>query len=197
MRLTIWLLYLVEFADWDSQAKIGYGGGNGTAHENMGASDEMPYHTGTMQTSRTTYGVGCQYRYIEGLWETVFDWLDGGYNDKNGMNIILNPSKFSDTEGGVSAGVPYEASFIFGYPTAFAVSDSGGFQLFYPTNELTTNGTETTSDYWYFSKNSPTWICGDHYGWKDSYTGMFSFSSMKADDINDQIGCRVMKLPKA
>ena len=28
MRFTIWLLYIVEFADWNSQAKIGYGCGN-------------------------------------------------------------------------------------------------------------------------------------------------------------------------
>jgi hypothetical protein len=57
MRFTIWLLYIVEFADWDSQTKIGYGCGNNSATENMGASDSMPYHTGTMQTSRTTYGL--------------------------------------------------------------------------------------------------------------------------------------------
>jgi hypothetical protein len=65
--ITIWHLYLVEFAHWNSQAKIGYGCGNNSATENMGASDSMPYHTGTMQSSRTTYGVGTQYRWIEDL----------------------------------------------------------------------------------------------------------------------------------
>lgn len=55
---TIKMLYLVEFADWDSQRKIGYGGGDNS----VGASDSMPYHTGTMQTSISTYGSGVQYR---------------------------------------------------------------------------------------------------------------------------------------
>ena len=74
-RVTIWMLYLVEFADWNSQEKIGYGCGNNSSAENVGASDTMQYHTGTMQANRTDWGVGVQYRYIEGLWDNVFDWM--------------------------------------------------------------------------------------------------------------------------
>ncbi len=47
MRFTLWLLYIVEFADWNSQAKIGYGCGNNSSPQSMGYTDSMPYHTGT------------------------------------------------------------------------------------------------------------------------------------------------------
>lgn len=44
LRFTLFLLYLVEFADWNSQAKIGYGcGPDSTAVQNMGYTDTMPY----------------------------------------------------------------------------------------------------------------------------------------------------------
>lgn len=75
-RMTIRLLYLVEFADWNSQAKIGYGcSANGSIME-MGYTDSMPYHTGTTASSRTTYG-GTQYRNIEGLWDNLYEWEYG------------------------------------------------------------------------------------------------------------------------
>ena len=56
---------------------IGYNCGNNNSKENTGSTDTMPYHTGTMQTSKTTYGVGVQYRYIEDPWGNVLDWCDG------------------------------------------------------------------------------------------------------------------------
>lgn len=43
----VWLLYLVEFSDWDSQSKIGRGyvDGNSSAISS-GGTDSMIYHTG-------------------------------------------------------------------------------------------------------------------------------------------------------
>lgn len=70
-RVTIWMLYLVEFADWNSQATIGYGCSDVSRAQNVGASDTMQYHTGTMKPNRTDYGIGVQYRGIEGLWDNV------------------------------------------------------------------------------------------------------------------------------
>ena len=100
--MTIWMLYLVEFADWNSQKTIGKGCGNNSATENMGYTDSMPYHTGTTLASRDSYGLGTQYRYIEGLWDNVYDWGDGCYYNSNGLNIINTPSSFSDNSGGIA-----------------------------------------------------------------------------------------------
>jgi hypothetical protein len=37
----------------------------------------MPYHTGTMQTSRDIAGLGVQYRWIEDLWGGYTEYCDG------------------------------------------------------------------------------------------------------------------------
>ena len=191
-RFTIWLLYLVEFADWNSQAKIGYGCGNNNAPENMGYTDSMPYHTGTTKSSRTTYGVGTQYRHIEGLWDNVFDYIDGCYNSSAGLKIILNPSAFSDSYGGVSVGTPSS-----GFPSAFSVKNvSGTFPLFIPT---TANGSNSTysCDNWSFNTSYSVVCAGSNYV-QSQYSqngGLFDFSCSSASTYGGVDGSRLMKLP--
>lgn len=190
MRQTIQMLYLVEFADWDSQTKIGYGGGsgNGIAAQSVGASDSMPYHTGTMQSSRTTYGVGVQYRYIEGLWDNVHDWMDGCYYSSAGLSIILNPNNFSDTANGTAIGTPSN-----GCPTVMSIAEAGGVQWMYPT---TAGGSNTTyiPDYWNFNTFNPCLDCGGYYSQYLNF-GLFFVGCSSASYLYDRIGCRLQKLP--
>lgn len=183
-RFTIWLLYIVEFADWNSQNCIGYGCGNNSATENMGYTDNMPYHTGTMLSSKTTYGVGTQYRNIEGLWDNVFDWLDGAYYNSNGLNIILNPANFSDSSGGTLVGLPTN-----GYPSKFAISNG----VFYPTES---NGSDSTfsCDYWSFSASGPCLYGGGYYNQGLGH-GLFCVNRYSTSGSNAGLGCRLLKFP--
>lgn len=191
MRFTLWLLYIVEFADWNSQAKIGYGcapDGSTSAVRAMGYTDSMPYHTGTDQASRTTYG-GTQYRNIEGLWDNCYDWLDGCYYNSNGLNIILNPDDFSDTAGGVLVGLPTS-----GYPSAFTVENvAGTYPLFIPTES---NGSDSTCscDYWYFNASSPCLYAGGSYS-QSQDRGLFYVSGDSAASKYASRGCRLQELP--
>ena len=189
LRMTIWMLYLVEFADWNTQKTIGKGCGNNRATQNMGYTDSMPYHTGTTQTSRDTYGLGTQYRYIEGLWDNVYDWGDGCYYNSNGLNIIMNPSNFSDSSGGTAVGVPSS-----GWPSAFTVATVAGLEwVIYPT---ATGGSESTysSDYWDFSASSPCLYFGGSY-YQSGYHGLFCVHCNSASNSSARIGCRLQKLP--
>ena len=189
MRFTIWLLYIVEFADWNSQAKIGYGCGNNSGTENMGYTDAMTYHTGTKLSSRTTYGLGTQYRWIEGLWDNVLDWMDGCYYNSNGMNVILNPNSFSDSANGVSIGTPSS-----GWPSAFSVkSVSGAFPTFIPT---AASGSESTysCDSWSFYASGPCLCVGGSYG-QGTGLGLFCVSYSGVSDSSAGIGCRLQELP--
>lgn len=187
MRFTLWLLYIVEFANWNSQAKIGKGCGNNSATENMGYTDSMPYHTGTMLSSRDTYGVGTQYRNIEGLWDNVLDWCDGCYYDSNGLNIIMDPYDYGES-GGMLVGKPSS-----GYPSKFAVSDNGGFPMFYPT---AASGSETTysCDSWHYSASSPCLYVGGLYG-QGGGLGMFFVGCNTASGSGPSVGCRLQELP--
>ena len=184
-RFTIWLLYIVEFADWNSQAKIGYGCGNNSATENMGYTDGMTGHTGTTQSSRTTYGLGTQYRNIEGLWDNVFDWLDGCYYDSSGMHVILNPSSFSDSTGGTVIGTPSN-----GYPKKFGVSTAAGFPMFYPTEA---GGSDSTysCDNWGFNASNPCLYAGGNYN-QNLNQGLFYVNNTSATNSNANHGCRIL-----
>lgn len=188
MRFTLWLLYIVEFADWNSQAKIGYGCGNNSSPQSMGYTDSMPYHTGTTQSSRTAYGCGTQYRNIEGLWDNVLDWCDGCYNNGNGLNIILNPSEFSDSSNGTAVGVPSN-----GWPSAFRVKTNGGFPVFIPTS-ASGNDATYSCDYWYFSSSNPCLCVGGNYSRSSSY-GLFFVNYYSASYYDGGIGCRLQELP--
>lgn len=189
MRMTIWMLYLVEFADWNSQKTIGKGCGNNSATENMGYTDSMPYHTGTTLASRDSYGLGTQYRYIEGPWDNVYDWGDGCYYDSNGLNIINTPSSFSDNGGGTAVGVPSS-----GWPSAFTVATVAGLEwVIYPT---ASGGSETTysADYWDFSASYPCLFFGGSYG-QSGNLGLFYVCYASASFSVAFIGCRLQKLP--
>lgn len=189
MRMTIWMLYLVEFADWNSQKTIGKGCGNNSATENMGYTDSMPYHTGTTLASRDSYGLGTQYRYIEGPWDNVYDWGDGCYYNSNGLNIINTPSSFSDNSGGTAVGVPSS-----GWPSAFTVATVAGLEwVIYPT---ASGGSETTysADYWFFNASNPCLFFGGGYG-QVGVRGLFCVFCAGASVSFAYVGCRLQKLP--
>jgi hypothetical protein len=192
---SIWLLYLVEFADWNSQAKIGYGCGDGSATGNMGYTDSMPYHTGTTKTSKTTYGLGTQYRYIEGLWDNVYDLIDGCYYNSSGLYIIKNPANASDSSGGTLIGKPGTGnSSPTRWPKGFSVVNvNGTFPAFIPS---ASGGSDSTysCDSWYYNSSGPCLAAGGVYSQYASF-GMFCIYGVSASSLGMTIGSRSMKLP--
>ncbi len=188
MRFTIWLLYLVEFADWNSRERIGCGCGNNSSIEVMGYTDSMPYHTGTTQGSRTTYGLGTQYRNIEGLWDNVYDWCDGCYNDSNGINIIINPENFSDDSSGTSIGTPTS-----GFPSKFTVAVVNRVILFIPNESYGSDSTYSCGA-WYFSQSGPIVLVGGYYKNYNNINMFFVSYSFKSEAV-DFVGCRIQELP--
>ena len=189
MRVTIQMLYLVEFADWNSQAKIGYGCSLSSAVMSMGYTDSMPYHTGTMEASRATYG-RTQYRYIEGLWDNVFDWMDGCYYNSSGMNIIKNPNNFSDTANGTLIGLPPGNGYISGWNVP---SVSGFDWAIYPS-AVSGGDSSYVPDSWGYSASSPCLYCGGNYGQALSH-GLWYVNCISASDASSGIGCRLQILP--
>lgn len=188
LRFTLWLLYIVEFANWDSQGCIGFGCGNGGDAHKTGGTDTMPYHTGVPATY-LSYSGSAQYRYIEGLWDSCYDWCDGCYNSSDGFNIILNPNNFNDSKNGVSVGIP-----MSGYPSAFIVNAVPGLPaLFIPTEK---NGSKSsyTCDSWGFGSSSPCVYVGGCYSQLEVY-GLFYISYGTSSYSEDSIGCRLQELP--
>lgn len=193
--ITIWHLYLVEFAHWDSQLKIGYGCGNGSSTQNTGSTDTMSYHTGTVSNSRATYAVGVQYRWIEDLWANVYDWVDGVYFSGANIYAFKNPADYSDS-GGVLVGTrPTTTGLI----KAWKDSTVSGYEWFvYPSSIISTDIDDATycCDRAGYSSTSTRFgvgaICTNQY----RAHGLFRVNGTgKETTKGSTIGTRLMYLP--
>lgn len=196
MRWTVNMLYLVEFAHWNSQLKIGYGCGNGSSTGNMGYTDSMSYHTGTTQASRTTYGLGTQYRYIEGWWDNVYDWVDGIYFSGTNIYGIKNPASFSDSSGGTAIGTRSNAS---GYIKAWTEPSASGFEYALYPNSTDSNldGTTYVCDRCGYGSSGVVLYAGGVYSQGQYYGAFYLNGNVAATNKGASIGSRLMVLPSS
>lgn len=193
MYWTITMLYLVEYAHWNSQLKIGYGCGNGRGMENNGLCDSMVYHTGTNTVNRTTYG-HVRYRWIEGLWSNVWNCVDGIYFSGANIYCIKNPANFSDTSGGTLVGTRVTTGN--GFASAWTNPTINGFEYALYPSEI--NGTDTTyvCDTCNYS-DSDTILAIGGYFLTGLSRGLFTMFGNLGDSsyISSALGSRLMKLP--
>lgn len=162
-------LYIVEFANWNCQSKIGRGyvDSSGSAISS-GRTDSMTYHTG--RASGTDGKTAVQYRGIENLWGNVYQWVDGFNANGTTAYYCTNPEKYADdtTDGYTNIGV-LPAS---GYIKDLTVTDTG---LLIPK---TTGGSDTTyiPDYVYSSSGWRVLFAGGDWS-NGSYAGLLYFSA--------------------
>lgn len=191
MYWTIMMLYLVEYANWNSQATIGYGCSPGSQKFNMGATDAMIYHTGTSAASRTTYG-SVQYRHIEGLWDNVYDWCDGIRFSGSTVYCIANPASFSDTSGGTNVGTRATSS---GWISGWTNPTADGFEYALYPNAVSGSETTYVCDYCYYNASGVVLFVGGYYGQGQSLGAFYLNGDSTASFAYASIGCRLQKLP--
>lgn len=191
MYWTIMMLYLVEYADWNSQAKIGYGCSPRGVKFLAGLTDSMLYHTGTTAANRTTYGC-CQYRHIEGLWDNVYDWCDGIRFSGSTVYCIANPASFSDTSGGTNVGTRATSN---GYISGWTNPTADGFEYALYPNAVSGSKTTYVCDYCFYSASGVVLRVGGDYGQDQSHGAFYLNGSNAASYASADIGCRLMKLP--
>ena len=201
--ITIWMLYLVEFANWNTQSMIGYNCGNNSSKENTGSTDTMPYHTGTMQTSKTTYGVGVQYRYIEDPWGNVLDWCDGitfGPDENNnageGIYCFEDFENYSDSYSASGAVLVGRRANVSNYIQDFDQSNVSGFDwVLYPGNGDTANSQNQVPDGCYFNASGVVLYVGGSYSQSASRGLFFLSGNYTASYQYGSIGVRLQKIP--
>lgn len=195
MLITIQMLYLVEYANWNVQATIGGGcsqtSASSSAVFNCGGTDSMPYHTGTVSANHADYG-DCQYRYIENLWGNCYDWCDGIYFSAANVYAIKNPANFSDTANGTLVAQRPTSS---GYISALAKSSASGFDWFYyPSAVAGADGTYIP-DYCSYGASGVVLRVGGNY-YQRPYLGLFCLSGNNAaSHSNANTGSRLQYLP--
>lgn len=192
---TIAMLYLVEFANWDTQSMIGAGCGDGKAAVASGYTDAMTYHTGTNLADRATYGNGVQYRWIEGLWDNVADWVDGYYQNNLSASVIMNPAEFSDTTGGVYIGlVPGTQGWI----TDWSVPSVNGYSWAMLPGRLDAGSKVGVGacDMSGFGSEGSVLSFGGIFVLPNPFCGLFCLDGVKqASDSNVGGGARLLVLP--
>lgn len=193
--MTIWMLYLVEYANWNSQSTIGCG--NDSVSIN-GGTDNMNYHTGTAAITRG-YSGSIQYRNIENLWGKLGIFCDGCNGNSMGVYVTKNPVNFSDSsEDGVKImNFPNSGSIHSSYIQNMDVSVAEGYECFmFPSELYGTNGGENK------------YIGDEFFGWN---TGNTILISGRGDDLRgglfgigigdtsnltwSNVGSRLIKLP--
>ena len=181
-------LYLVEFADWNCQSKIGRGYvDNNKSAISSGGTDGMKYHTG--RASGTDGKTAVQYRWIENLWGNIGQWVDG-FNVRNrGAVYCTDPSKYADdTSVGYTGLGTLPAS---GWIKDLTVTNNG---LLMPK---TTGGSDSTyiPDYVYSNTDERVlWVggtCGN-----GSNAGLLYFDAFSAlSDSTSYISARLLCEP--
>lgn len=201
--ITIWMLYLVEFANWNTQSMIGYNCGNNSSKENTGSTDTMPYHTGTMQASKTTYGIGVQYRYIEDPWGNVLDWCDGitfGPDENNnagkGIYCFKDFENYSDSYRASGAVLVGRRANVSNYIQDFDQSNVSGFDwVLYPGNGDTASSQSQIPDYCDFNASGVVLFVGGGYH-QGADRGLFYLGgNYTASYQYGSIGVRLQKIP--
>ena len=188
---TVRMLYLVEFADWNSQAVIGYGCGNGSSTVKTGTTDSMSYHTGTMQSTRTTYGTGVQYRWIEDPWGNANEWCDGIRFSDSDIYVYNKPSEYSDTSGGTKTGTRPATG---GYISQWSVPSVSGYDwALYPSAVGGSDSTEVADYCGYGNPGVVLQVGGCHY--QRQYYGAFYLTCNSAATTGSTVGARLQYLP--
>lgn len=175
-------LYIVEFADWDCQSKIGRGYVDGDRPAlNSGGTDIMIYHTGRAS--------GTQYRWIENLWGNESQWVDGFNANGTTAYYCTDPSKYADdtTTGYTKIGTLPAPGWI----KDLTVTDNG---LLIPK---TTGGSDSTyiPDYASLSSSGHVLFVGGY--WNDStYAGLLYFNVYGASSYsNSGVSARLLCEP--
>lgn len=189
-------LYLIEFADWDSQARIGRGYVDGDRGDsgaiNTGGCDAMTYHTG--RAAGTDGKTAVQYRGIENLWGNVWEWVDGANFQARAMYECHDPTKFADdtVTGYTDVGLSLPDSN--GYISKLGVSNEVPWAMPIPVEAT---GSETTKIPDYVNSGTQNRVLITGGGWISApNAGLFSFNAFfySTGSAND-VGSRLCYLP--
>ena len=184
---TVRMLFLVEFANWNSQSILQ----NTTNYPSVsdiktGSTSSMTYHTGI-----SANGYSIAYRYIEDPWENVLEWIDGIYFASGNVYCINNPTQFSDSANGTKICTKPTTG---GHIKSWTVPSSSTYKwALFPA---TTNG-ETAgyvNDYYYPQSGTVLYTGGSRTSGVN-HGAFMTYCDFTATSTSAYITTRLMKLP--
>ena len=194
-QLDIWrwsmlqILYLVEYADYNSQNTLGYGCCNGS-QLNSGGCDSLGMKSGCINNDKAHAVI---YRGVENIFGNIYQWLDG----INIYNYYSYVCKDRNQYGSGKTSSPY---IKLGYQDA---SSSGyiktmGYDSNYPAVQRAsaTGGSDSTycPDYFYSSTGSRVVSVGGYCG-DDLYCGLWFADCVNVSNTDGYLGGRLLFIP--
>lgn len=180
------LLYLVEFADWDSQKKMGQGIVNDADSHKTGETNSMVYHTG--RAAGTDGKTAVQYRGIENPWGNVSEFIDGINVYGQSVYICTDPEIYTDD---TDTNYPYSniklptSGWIKGlgfssvFPWAFIPNANGGSSISY------------IPDYTYSGPEWKVLNAGGHITSKQEAGLFFFHAGVTSSGTSNKVGARL------
>ena len=180
------LLYLVEFANFNSQNMLGSGITGDSAAHNTGETDAMIYHTGRAEGTNNLSAV--QYRHIENPYGNVYTFVDGILINEHEVFLCTNPQHYGNeiTENYLSTGITTPDSS--GYPKDLIFSDSYSWALI--PSELGGSTSTYLCDYYFQAAGLRILLVGGN--WDDGdLAGFWYFNaSWAASQSSSNVGGR-------
>lgn len=184
----IQLLYLVEYADYNSQTKLGRGICNGSK-SNSGQLDSLGMKSGCLNDDDTH---SVMYRGIEDIFGNIYQLVDG-VNIKNRRAYVCTDfSKYDfDTNNENYTPISYINGSSAGYISKLGLDENYPL-LMLPVECLGTSDSTFITDYYYQYTNNMAFRFGGDYT-LGSYCGMFSMGcSSAAGSSNTRFGARLL-----
>lgn len=192
----IQMLYLVEYANNNSQAMIGRGYCDGNSAKLItGTCDNVPNLTG--RPTGTDGKTDIVYRGIEGIWGNMWEWVDGVNFNDGSYWVSNNPNEYADDlQNGHLLSYTIATNYSRAYITEFEIDTNGFSNVFLPSNAK--QGSENTKwcdavwsgSEWRVFKSGGDWESG-------SLCGLFTVSvDSRSSMYHTSIGSRLMYIPQ-
>ena len=179
------LLFLVEFANFNSRSKLGRGCGNSS--KALGSTDMAVHHT--YNGGDTTN----QYRWIEHPWGRVMDFVDGFMASEGACYLGTNNSTFtSDTTNLKAAGITLPSSNS--YITGLGYSNKFPWAML---PDAASGGSSSTyiPDYLYTKSGTVALCVGGGYSIGDKNGMFFTYAFTSPSSFDANIGSRLIYIP--
>ena len=184
---TLRMLFLVEFATWDSQSVLqNTSDFSAIANIVTGKTASMSYHTGV-----SSDGYSVQYRYVEDPWENMLEWVDGLYFSGSNMYCINNPNKFAVGSNGTKVGTRPTSE---GYIKSWTIPTASGYEWALVPASVASSESYTYDGYYYASSGTVAYIGGTRSSW-EVHGAFFMYTDFTASSTSTVITARLMKLP--
>lgn len=184
------MLYLVEYADYDSQTKLGKGVMSATAQVNSGACDSLGMKSGCTANDALTPVI---YRGIENPYGNIWQFVDGLNIKDNVAYLNTNPSSYSvDTFTGDYKQIGYTNVASNGWTKKM------GYDANYPIVGLPIevgggDGTYVSDYYWQNTGNRIALVGGAWYS--GASAGFFYWYLLGVSgDAGTDFGSRLLKI---